>query len=212
MDDHDLRRTVRDRLESASGRRVERIAVVLAIVVVVAVGWMLKAGNQPARIAPPAESPPQSTATTAARGVIVHVAGAVRRPGVYELPEGARVGEAIEAAHGALRAADLGALNLAEALTDGAKVDVPRRGASVEAPVAGVTPSASPGPAAGVPVDVNTADQAALEAIPGIGPVKAAAILQHRSTSGAFTTVEQLLDVTGIGPATLEAIRPYVTV
>jgi competence protein ComEA len=69
----------------------------------------------------------------------------------------------------------------------------------------------TPGAPAAAMVDINTADQVALETIPGIGPVKAAAILQFRTESGSFASVEQLLEVTGIGPATLEAIRPYVT-
>jgi competence protein ComEA len=201
MDDLTLKTTWRDRLEMWAGRRFE-VVVLAALVVVVAGGalllWMR---GRPATIAPPATA---RAARSAPAQLIVHVAGAVARPGVYELPEGRRVVDAVEAAGGARRGADLDALNLAEAVIDGMKIDVPRRGAPVAMP--------TPGTPAGTAIDVNTADQPALEAIPGIGPVKAAAIIEHRTRAGPFAAVEDLLDVTGIGPATLESIRPYVTV
>jgi len=115
-----------------------------------------------------------------------------------------RVADAIEAAGGPLPKADVDAINLADLLTDRLKIEVPMRGKpTVTAPAA----SASPGL-----IDLNTADQAMLETIPGIGPVTATAILQHRNEVGTFDSIEKLLDVTGIGPATLEALRPYVTV
>jgi competence protein ComEA len=136
----------------------------------------------------------------------VHVAGAVRRPGLYEFASGDRTADAIKAAHGPTRRADLAALNLAAPLADGTQVLVPRRGESIAA-----APVATPG-APGALVNVNSADEAELELIPGIGPVKAAAIVEYRTQSGAFTALEELLDVTGIGPATLEAMRSYVTV
>ncbi|MDQ4024065.1 MAG: helix-hairpin-helix domain-containing protein, partial [Actinomycetota bacterium] len=109
----------------------------------------------------------------------------------------------IDAAGGATRRADLGLLNLAEPLVDGVKVEVLERGAPATAPPASAaTPSA---------VSLNSADQAALETIPGVGPVTAAAIVAYRDETGPFTSVEQLLEVSGIGPATLESVRPYVT-
>jgi competence protein ComEA len=197
------------------------IATVVGIVVIVAlVLW--KRSAPAAIVAPPAEAPASAVPATAAPApvqsspsgaIFVHVAGAVRRPGLYELAPGARVADAIDAANGPLRRADVDALNLAEVLTDGVQVYVVRRGEAppatspaTDAAAAGATPAA-PGL-----VDLNSADQAALETIPGIGPVKAAAILTHRDQIGSFDSVEQLLDVTGIGPATLEAIRPYVSV
>ncbi|HYY45180.1 MAG TPA: helix-hairpin-helix domain-containing protein, partial [Actinomycetota bacterium] len=128
---------------------------------------------------------------------------------------GARVANAIRRAGGPTRRADLDALNLAETLADGAKVLVPPKGAQ---PVAAPSPgmpgfSAAPSPGGvGAQIDLNTADQAALEAIPGIGPVKAQAILAYREEIGTFTSVEQLLEVDGIGPATLESVRSYVRV
>ena len=137
----------------------------------------------------------------------MHVAGAVRRPGLYEFPSGARVADAISTAGGPAAGADLSQLNLAELLVDGSKIQVPRRGRA--APAVGAAPSPTP---SALTVDLNSADQAALETIPGVGPVTALAILQHRDEIGGFQSFEQLLDVDGIGPATLEAIRPYVTI
>jgi competence protein ComEA len=142
--------------------------------------------------------------------MFVHVAGAVRAPGLYTLPEGSRVADAIEAARGATTSADLGAINLAELVVDGAKIDVPRRGETPEA-AATVAPTTGSSDAPQT-IDLNSADAAALETIPGIGPVRAAAIVQHRDDNGPFATVDALLEVSGIGPATLESVRPYVTV
>jgi competence protein ComEA len=174
----------------------------------------------PAVIAPPAQAPTEAQAgalggaTPASTGVVlVHVAGAVRRPGLYELAAGARVADAIDSAGGPRRSADLDPINLAQVVSDAMKVEVPRRGEAVTAPsIPGATPSLSAGEtqASGV-VSLNSADLTALESIPGIGPVKAGAILQYREEVGGFSSVEELLDVTGIGPATLESIRPYVT-
>jgi competence protein ComEA len=213
----------RERLESFVGRRLQTWAIAAVVGIVVVVALLLWRRSAPAAVvAPPAEAPaaegpaavaPAPVESSPSGPIFVHVAGAVRRPGLYELASGARVADAIDAANGPLRRADVDALNLAEVLTDGVQVYVARRGETPPAessPTASVAGGASPA-APGV-VDVNTADQAALEAIPGIGPVKAAAILQHRDQIGSFDSVEQLLDVTGIGPATLEAIRPYVSV
>lgn len=143
--------------------------------------------------------------------VFVHIAGAVHEPGLYEFPAGARVADAVESAGGPTRRADLDALNLAEVLVDGTKVDVVRIGEAAPAtgPATG-PPGAAPTDAA--PIPLNSADQAALETIPGIGPVTALAILNHREEIGSFGSLEQLLDVDGIGPATFEAIRSYLTI
>jgi competence protein ComEA len=174
--------------------------VVVALVVAGLVWWSRGA---PATIAPPAVSPATPTASQA--GVIfVHVAGAVRRPGLYELPPGTRVADAIESAGGARRTGDLDALNLAQIVADGMKITVSRRGA----PSSGVQSGESPVVDA---ISLNSADQALLEEVPGIGPVTAAAIIEHRTRIGTFESLDQLLDVTGIGPATLESIRSYLT-
>lgn len=146
---------------------------------------------------------------TATGTVVVDVAGEVRRPGVRELPAGSRVVDAIEAAGGARPGVDLSGLNLARVLVDGEQVLV---GGAPAAPGAVVPAPAGAAPAPAALVDLNTADQAALEALPEIGPVTAQAILAWREEHGGFTAVQQLLEVTGIGPATLETVAPLVTV
>ena len=207
----------RDRIEDLVGRRreVRVVAALVAIVAVVAlVLWMRGA---PASIAPPATSngvaapvtPGPSTATV----VVVHVSGAVRKPGIYELQPGARVADAIDLA-GLRPAANLNALNLAEPLVDGSKIDVPHRG-EAPVPAPGLASPASPStgaPGAGTPVNINTADQTVLETLPEVGPVTAQAIIEYRTQIGSFTSIEQLLEVSGIGPATFEAMRSLVTV
>ncbi len=145
--------------------------------------------------------------------VVVDVAGRVRRPGVVELPVGSRVVDALEAAGGVRGGVDLSALNLARVLVDGEQVLV----GAQPAPAVGAVPgtAAPPVPGATAPaalVDLNTADQAALEALPDIGPVTAQAILAWRTENGGFTAVQELLEVDGIGPATLETLAPLVTV
>jgi competence protein ComEA len=217
MPDIIVARTWRDKLEALAGRRREGILLALVVVGAVLVGvgsWMRGA---PATVAPPAVAPKGATGggagPAAGRGaraaeIFVHVAGAVRRPGLYRMPDDARVADAVRAAGGPRPRADLDALNLAEPLVDGAKVDVVGRGQSL--PSSGVAPAPS-GASPSAVVHLNTADQAALESIPEVGPVTALAILEYRTEIGAFTSVDQLLEVSGIGPATLEAIRPYVT-
>jgi competence protein ComEA len=204
MNDVVVRGGPRARLEEVLGRRVDT-GVVVALVGVLVVGGLLVWARRPAAaVAPPATPPPAAASLSAAPELLVHVAGAVREPGLYALPPGARVADAIEAAGGATARADLDLLNLAEPLSDGAKVDVLARGAT--APPA----SSAAGVATG-PIPLNSADQASLETIPGVGPVTAAAILAYRDEAGSFTSIEQLMEVSGIGPATLESMRPYVT-
>lgn len=222
MDEIIVTSSWRERLERLRGSRKESwvlVAVIGAAILGALVLWMRGA---PAVVAPPARASAGSApaagaleATAPPAGVVlVHVAGAVRRPGLYELPAGARVADAIDSAGGPRRNADLDPINLAQVVADAMKIEIPSRGEAVGVPP---LPGAAPGPVAGgTPsagvVSLNGADLAALEAIPGIGPVKAAAILQYRDEAGGFSSVEELLDVTGIGPATLESIRPYVTV
>lgn len=140
--------------------------------------------------------------------MIVDVTGWVHKPGVFELPAGSRVIDAVDRAGGAKSNADLSSLNLAALLVDGSQIVVPRAGTSTGVPATGV----SPGTAGGTLVNVNTASESELETLTGVGPVLAAAILQYRTDHGPFTSVDQLEDVSGIGPATLEALRPQVTV
>ena len=198
-----------DQLRNQVGSRRE-IWVLAAIAAILVFGGLaLWSRGAPARIAPPATEDGVTgvpAASPSPGGVVVHVAGKVRRPGLYTLPEGSRVADAIEAAGGPSRTADLDLLNLAEVIVDGSKIEVLAAG-----DVPATVPPSSSTPGTPVQIGLNTADQLALEQIPGIGPVTAAAIIAYREQTGSFTAIEELLEVTGIGPATLESIRPYVT-
>ena len=139
--------------------------------------------------------------------LIVHVAGAVRRPGVYRLAAGSRVFDAVRRAGGARRRADLAALNLASKLEDGRQVLVPLRGAAPAA--AGGTAVA---PAESQPLDLNTASAEQLDQLDGIGPGMAAAILKYRDQHGGFGSVDELGEVPGIGAKRLASLREQVRV
>jgi competence protein ComEA len=170
--------------------------------------------------APPGDAGPGGVApgpgAPAAGEVVVHVAGAVVAPGVQRLPGGARVDDAVDAAGGATPDADLGRINLAAVLIDGQQVYVLRVG---EAPPSAPTASAGSATAntagtegQGALVDINTASATQLEELPGVGPITAQAIISHREQSGPFASVDDLLDVRGIGEAKLEALRDLATV
>ncbi|NLF03922.1 MAG: helix-hairpin-helix domain-containing protein [Actinomycetales bacterium] len=139
--------------------------------------------------------------------LVVHVVGAVNEPGVVELTAGARVAEAVEAAGGATGKADLGALNLARTVEDGEQVVVPRRG---QGP-AGEVPGESGAPS-DPRVDLNAADATLLETLPGIGPVLAERIVTWRTEHGRFSAVEELLEVSGIGPSLFGQLEGLVRV
>jgi competence protein ComEA len=132
--------------------------------------------------------------------VVVDVSGAVRRPGVYRLPAGARVTDAVRRAGGADRGAALEAINLAARLADGQQVLVPKLGPGGAAPVAG--PASEEGP-----ISLGSASVEQLESIDGIGPVTAGDIVEFRDQHGGLSAVDQLDQVPGIGPATMEALR-----
>ncbi len=149
-----------------------------------------------------------ATTTTVPPPLVVHVDGAVTVPGVHEVVAGSRVIDAIQAAGGLTTEADRSRLNLALLVEDEQRVWVPRMGEDeppVVAPSGGSSESSVGG---GAVVDINRASPTELEALPGIGPSLAAAIVEHREREGAFATVEELLDVAGIGPAKLEQLRP----
>jgi competence protein ComEA len=207
-----------ERLADATGTTPARIAVGAVLVAVAVLGalWLTRPEAPPPEVQLPFASTTVASSTTTTTGpveVVVHVAGAVERPGVHRLAEGGRVVDAVDAAGGLAADADGARLNLAAPLADGERVYVPRVG---EEPPPLVGPS-GPAPADGGeattgPVDLNTADAAALDALPGVGPTTAAAIIEHREEVGGFTTVDQLLDVRGIGEAKLEQLRPLVRV
>lgn len=199
----------RERIEGLAGRRRDAATISVVVAVVVFGGLGVWSRGAPPAIAPPARAEDAHPTPSPSGSIVVHVAGAVRKPGVFELPLGSRVADALARAGGALGRADLDGLNLAALLVDGQQVLVHVRGGSV-----GAAPAVSAAPIGSAPgglIDLNLADQAMLETISGIGPVTAAAILQHRGEIGSFTSIDQLLDVDGIGPATLESIRVYIT-
>ncbi len=189
---------------------------VVAVVVAVAVGfaaWTVirdQAEPVPAPQVAPVESPltsvSPSTATSDEVDVTVDVAGKVRKPGIAVLPPGSRVVDALKAAGGARRGVDLTSLNLARPLVDGEQILV---GVAVPTGVAGTL--GTPGET-GALVNINTADQATLETLPGVGPVTAEAIVSWRTDNGSFTSVDELLEVDGIGDATLADLAPHVTI
>jgi competence protein ComEA len=144
------------------------------------------------------------------RSSLVHVAGAVRRPGVYRLPDGARVQDAVRRAGGPGRRADVNAINLAVKVSDGQQVVVPRRTAVASAPPAAPPGSASGAVAPGPPINLNTATAEQLDTLDGVGPVTAAKIVAWRTRHGGFRNVEDLGQVPGIGPKRLAALRERV--
>jgi len=161
----------------------------------------------------PLAAPSASAAEPVApAAVLVHVLGAVARPGLYELAEGDRVVDAVAAAGGFTEEADQAALNLAQVLADAQQVQVPKVGEAPPAPAAGAAPGAAAGSAAGGLVNLNSADLAALDTLPRVGPSTAQKILDWRESNGPFTSVDDLLAVSGIGEATLEGLRDLVTV
>ena len=220
----DIRRRTTEWLESLADRLgVSVWSFVVGTVAVAAAGvggwWAFAAPAPPpveqilprVDIVGPAVTASESSAA-AQRLVVVHVAGAVVRPGVHELDEGSRVIDAIEAAGGLTTDADRERLNLAAPVVDGQRVWVPRFGEDEPevVPVSGGIDGSS-GDVGGV-VNVNTADRAALETLPGVGPSIAAAIIRYRDDEGPYTRVEDLLGVAGIGPSRLAQLADLVTV
>jgi competence protein ComEA len=181
-----------------------------ALLAVLLVGSRLLSHGGSAAPPPPTLPPPTFATTTAPARVVVHVVGAVRRPGLYRLAQGARVADAVARAGGSTRKADLSLVNLAALVSDGEQVVVPRRGAGVAA--AGAAAGAATG-ASGIPtgpVHLNSATVEQLDALPGVGPVTAQKIVDYREKHGAFTSVDELDAVSGIGPARLDQLRDLV--
>jgi competence protein ComEA len=141
--------------------------------------------------------------------MVVHVAGRVRNPGVYELAEGSRVTDAIAAAGGPLEGADGNALNLAAPISDGQKITLTKPGEASPPDDAG---GGAFGAAPGGKINLNTATQAQLEELPSVGPVIAQRIIAYRLTKGRFTSVRQLMEVSGVGPKKFESMKDLATV
>jgi len=157
---------------------------------------------------------PTTTASPTAGGIVVDVAGAVRSPGVYTLPAGSRVIDAIRVAGGAAPGADLAIINLARAITDGERVYIPRRGEAQtpDASTGGGGSGGGSGDSGGGKVNINTASASELDSLPGIGPTLAQRIVDYRTQHGPFHDVKDLLKVQGIGQKKFDELKDYVTV
>lgn len=203
----------------------------IAVVIVCAGGWwLLRTPQAPPESALPVAAasgsvgvtlPQPSTVPPAVSGVaapddapsllVVHVAGAVQSPGVFTLPAGSRVGDAIDQAGGPTSIADPGALNLAASLADGVRIYVPVVGEPLPIPLpAEFSDAAAVDSAPAGPVDVNRATAAELERLPGVGPATATAIIAERDRNGPFVSFGDLERVPGIGPAKLAALDGLV--
>jgi competence protein ComEA len=184
-------------------RQAITVALALAVVLLLAARWLGQARAEgsagrsaaPVRVRAAPATPPK---------VVVHVAGAVRRPGLYRLTDGKRVADALARAGGTTRHAVVEALNLAAPLADGQQVLVPRRNAAggVSGNVVGASPTG--------PVSLSAATLEDLDTLPGVGPVTAQKILDYRTAHGAFRSVDELDSVPGIGPARIETLRDLV--
>mgnify|MGYP000922274357 CR=1 FL=1 len=142
----------------------------------------------------------------------VHVSGAVAKPGVYTLEKGCRIADALQAAGGALPNAVLGGLNLAKPLFDGEQIQVAQTLQPQEGSAASTTLNFLQPAAATQLINLNTATAAELETLPGIGPVKAQAIIDYRQQNGAFSRIEDLTKVSGIGSKTFEKLKHLITI
>lgn len=180
------------------------VVVLVALAVTVGIGVLRGAG---APVQAVAVDPAPSTDASPAASVYVHVSGAVAAPGLYLLAEGARVVDAIAAAGGFAEGADEAAVNLARPLSDGEQLIVPLVGQTPATSSGGTAPASGDGR-----VNLNTADVAALDTLPRIGPAMAERIVQWREANGGFTSIEDLLAVPGIGDKMLESLRELVTV
>ena len=183
-----------------------RAALLLAatLLTLLAVAGRTLAGADGRPTEPPAELVPTRSLASAAR-VVVHVAGAVRQPGLYELKEGQRIADAVARAGGATAKADTAAVNLAAPLADGMQVLIPSR-------VAGAAGTAAAGSERlGARVSLSSATVEQLDELPGVGPVTAQKIVDYRAKNGGFRSVDDLDAVPGIGPARVEQLRDLVT-
>jgi competence protein ComEA len=192
-------------LEHLSLSRSHALAVAGVVAAALLVGGRLMAH----RAAAPAPAAAQAVAVAPARTpqLVVHVVGAVRRPGLYRLKDGSRVADAVARAGGATPKADLELVNLAAPVADGTQIVVPRR---VEA-VPGATANGGGDAAAQAgPVHLNTATLEDLDGLPGVGPVTAQKIIDYRQKNGAFGSVDDLDAIPGIGPKRLDQLRELV--
>jgi len=218
------------------GRRQQLIVLAVVAVILFGAGYQYARWNVQHAEKPSVErSAPAEAADKAAPEIVVHVTGAVEKPGVYRLPRGSRVNDALSQA-GALPEADLEALNLAAPLADGQKIPVPFRQSVLSSENAGSAggaggkvpgwPAAGAGAAAGGQgirnssagtsgsglININTASQKELESLPGIGPALAERIIQYREKNGPFLSPEDIKNVSGIGEKRYEQLKDKITI
>jgi competence protein ComEA len=186
-------------------RRRALVLAAAALLLLAIAGRTLAGAGSAAERPPPAELVSEVSARPTK--LVVHVAGAVQAPGLYRLAEGSRVADAVARAGGAAASADTSAINLAAPLVDGMQVVVPAR---IEVAAGGDAPAGeAPGASARVSLSSATVEQ--LDALPGIGPVTAQKIVDHRAAHGGFRSVDDLDAIPGIGPARVEQLRELVT-
>jgi competence protein ComEA len=184
------------------------VAIAAAVVAALYVARPSSPGQPVENTLPRASSSGLAAPPTTASQLVVQAAGAVAKPGVYTVPGSARVNDLIAAAGGLAPHADPDQVELAAPLTDGERVYVPRIGEASPQPSESSSGASSPHAL----VDLNSASEADLEALPGIGPALAQAIIDHRSQHGPFRSIDDLAEVRGIGPAKMEQLRPLVKV
>jgi competence protein ComEA len=193
------------RIPALSRRQLFGVAVTAAVLLLLVIRHFDGGGSNAA----PAVTPVQPVAkpkAAASRLVVVDVAGAVHRPGLYRLRAGSRIDDAIASAGGPTAKAQLDTVNLAAPVADGEQIVVPGRGVPG---IAAASPSAA-GSSPSAPLDLNSATLEQLEALPGIGPVTAQKILDYRQQHGAFHSLEELQGVPGIGPAHMAQLKGLV--
>lgn len=193
------------RLSGLSRRQLFGAAAAVAILLVLLVRHV-GGGGSTAPAVTPLPAPAKAAKPAAAKLLVIDVAGAVRRPGLYRLRSGSRIDDAIAAAGGPTPKAQLDSVNLAAPIADGEQIVVPGRGA-VGAPAAS-PPAAGSAPSA--PLDLNSATLEQLETLPGIGPVTAQKILDYRQAHGPFHAIAELEGVPGIGPAHMAQLKGLV--
>jgi competence protein ComEA len=200
-------------IEKLTGRRVVVAIVALAAVGLVGgYGVAMRAKPKAQRIAL-ASSAPGAAAKAGGRQIYVHIGGAVHRPGLYEVADGSRVYDAVQAAGGATDRADLDSLNLASKVKDGDKILVPQRvDPGADPPPGGAPPGAGGAASAGGLVNLNSATLEQLDSLPGVGPSTAQKIIDYRTQHGGFRSVDELMEVPGIGPAKFAELKDKVTV
>jgi competence protein ComEA len=184
-------------------RRVVVGVVLLGALLVLGVPRLLHRGSAPVAV-PVLRAPRPAQAASSRAKIVVDVAGAVRRPGLHALVPGTRIADALAAAGGATRRADVNAVNLAAPVADGEQIVVPARGTGTAGGSGGATPSPT------APLDLNTASLEQLDGLPGIGPTTAQKILDYRQAHGSFRSVDELDAVPGIGQGRLAQLKGLV--